>query len=423
MEVTSRIRLEQIFSQSDRQPRGTIGTNEGQTAPTPPKQGCYKSDYAAYAAARLTLLSNASEIPSLYAKGYMKRLTYISKFSRSLTERDIENIGLVSARNNQLNNITGVLFCLAGIFFQILEGDEEPIDEVYQKILDDDRHVDILCLKLEADIEERLFPDWSMKTINLDDNNDLLIRPIKNLLQNVTESHRILEKYTQPTIFKIISQGLNPLDVRPRKVEKIVLFSDIVSFSTFAEKLPVEKVVFLVNHYLTVCSKIIAERGGEVTKFIGDCVMAYFDGDRADAAIQASLDILTDLQILRNVALEGSIMRVLHAGIGLSKGTVIEGNIGSAVKKDYTILGDTVNLASRLEALTRNFPSSLAFSLEVKNSSQEQWDFVKLGTVQPKGKTEAIEVYSVDSDIARKPSDGTQLARHISQYLDEIALD
>ena len=357
---------------------------------------------------------------SLYAKGSMKRLTYISKFSRFLTQQDIENIGLVSARNNRQNNITGVLLCLAGIFFQILEGDEEQIDEVYQKILRDDRHIEILCLKLEADIEERLFPDWSMKTINLDDNNDLLIRPIKTLLQNVTESHRILENYTQPTIFKIISQGLNPLEVRPRKVEKIILFSDIVSFSTFAEKLPVEQVVSLVNYYLTACSKIIAEQGGEVTKFIGDCVMAYFDGDRADAAIQASLDILNELKILRNVALEGSIMRVLHGGIGLSKGTVIEGNIGSTFKKDYTILGDAVNLASRLEALTRNFPSYLAFSLQVKNSTKENWDFVKLGTVQPKGKTEAIDVYSVDSEIACQPSNGSQLAGYISQYLDEV---
>lgn len=353
----------------------------------------------------------------------MKRLTYISKFSRSLTDKDIENIGLVSAHNNRPNNITGVLLCLAGIFFQILEGDEDKIDEVYEKILNDDRHIEILCLKLEADIEERLFPDWSMKTINLDDNNDLLISPIKNLLQNVTESHRILEKYTQPTIFKIISQGLNPLEIPARKVEKIILFSDIVSFSTFADKLPVEQVVSLVSHYLTVCSKIITERGGEVTKFIGDCVMAYFDGDNADAAIEASLDILTELRVLRNVSLDGSIIRVLHAGIGLAKGTVIEGNIGSTVKKDYTILGDAVNLASRLEALTRNLSHSLVFSLEVKDSTEEMWDFVRLGTVQPKGKAEALEIYSVDSAIARKPNDGVQLANYISEYLDAITLD
>ena len=350
----------------------------------------------------------------------MKRLTYISKFSRSLTEQDIENIGLVSAHNNRPNNITGVLLCLAGIFFQILEGDEDKIDEVYEKILKDDRHIEILCLKLEADIEERLFPDWSMKTINLDDNNDLLIRPIKNLLQNVTESHRILEKYTQPTIFKIISQGLNPLEIPPRKVEKIVLFSDIVSFSTFADKLPVEQVVSLVSHYLTVCSKIITERGGEVTKFIGDCVMAYFDGDSADAAIEASLDILTELRVLRNVSLDGSIIRVLYAGIGLAKGTVIEGNIGSTLKKDYTILGDAVNIASRLEALTRNLSHSLAFSLEVKDSTEEMWDFVRLGTVRPKGKAEPLDIYSIDSAIARKPNDGVQLANYISEYLDAI---
>ncbi|HIK09240.1 MAG TPA: BLUF domain-containing protein [Oscillatoriaceae cyanobacterium M33_DOE_052] len=350
----------------------------------------------------------------------MKRLTYISKFSRHLSPQDIENIGSVSSAKNRLNNITGVLLCLGEIFFQILEGEETKIDVVYEKILRDDRHTEILCLKLESDITERLFPEWSMRTINLDENTDMLVKPIKTLLHNVTESHRILEKYTQPTIFKLIKNGVNPLEVRPRKVEKIIMFCDIMSFSTIADKLPVEQVVFLVNHYLTICTNIISERGGEVTKFIGDSVMAYFDSDQADDAIQASLDILTEIQNLRNTALDGSILRVLHTGIGLAKGPVIEGNIGSAVKKDYTILGDAVNLASRLEGATRNLPYALIFSAAVKNSAHHKWDFVYLGDRQTKGKSEPVQIYSIDCDITRYSADNEPINDYLAKIIETL---
>ncbi len=350
----------------------------------------------------------------------MKRLTYISKFSRTLSRDEINAIGRVSSQNNQQANVTGVLLCLGGIFFQILEGDAEKIDRIYERILTDDRHTDILCLKSEMEVEERMFPDWSMQTINLDENTDLLIRPIKVLLQTLTESHRVLEKYTQPSIFKIISQGTNPLTIRPKAVEKIVFFSDIVSFSTFAEKLPVEEVISVVNSYFSICTAMITLHGGEVTKFIGDCVMAYFDGDCADEAIQASLDILTELEILRNAAPEGSPLRVLYSGIGLAKGKVIEGNIGSDVKKDYTILGDAVNVAARLEALTRQLSQALVFSGEVKTSTLKPWNFIWLTDSALKGKSESIDIYSIDNEMTRKSSGGLEIARNIGHYLERV---
>lgn len=353
----------------------------------------------------------------------MKRLTYISRFSRNLTATEIEKIGQISQQNNQARNITGVLLCLGGMFFQILEGEAEDIDQIYQRILDDPRHTDILCLKSELDVTERLFPEWSMQTINLEQNNDLIIQPIKTLLETITESHGILEKYTQPTIFKLIQQGINPLEIRPKKTEKIIFFSDIVSFSAFADKLPVEHIVFLVDHYLTSCARIISEAGGEVTKFIGDCVMAYFDANQADAAIQAGLDILLEIAMLRNYAQEDSVLKVLYTGIGITKGVVIEGNLGSSYKKDYTVIGDAVNAASRLEALTRNLPRSLVFSEAVKNSTQKNWDFINLGCYHIKGKTQPIPVYSIDQEITRKCSNGAQVAREITEYLDKIIMN
>jgi len=329
----------------------------------------------------------------------MKRLTYISRLAFPLSEKEIEEIGLVSAENNQKNNITGVLIYFNELFFQIIEGDELRIDLLYEKIKQDKRHTDILCLKAEYQISERLFPDWSMNTINLNNSTDVLIRPIKILLQNVMESHGIIEKYTQPAVLKILNQGINPLTVPVHKTEKIILFGDIVSFSTISEAIPVEETARLINHYLDICSRVITLKGGEVTKFIGDCVMAYFDKENADNAIQACLDILKELKHFREISGKENPLSLLYCGFGISQGVVIEGNIGSSVKSDYTIIGDAVNTAARLEALTRDVGKAVVFSDIVKNSTKKAWKFKYLGKHDLKGKENITEVYSVEDDL------------------------
>ncbi|MEK8020114.1 MAG: BLUF domain-containing protein [Candidatus Parabeggiatoa sp.] len=331
----------------------------------------------------------------------MKRLTYIST-ANNLTTEQLNDISEVSIANNQRDNITGVLLYLNEIFFQIIEGDEKRVDALYHKILADERHTDILCLKTECEVSEKMFPNWAMKTINLGQETGVLLQPVKTLLQTITESHRILEKYTQPSIANLIRCGLNPLTVSPRAIEKIIFFSDIVSFSTFTEKLPINDVVALVNHYLRICSNIISAYGGVVNKFMGDGIMASFNQEQVDDAIQAGLTILNELDSLRESAESGNPLRLLHTGIGLSYGTVIEGNMGGGtVKMDYTLLGDAVNVAARLESLTRHLPWALLMSEQVKLHAQKQWPFVSLGQHQAKGKQEGIEVYSLDIAVMR----------------------
>ncbi|MEY3305421.1 MAG: hypothetical protein RLZZ139_3794 [Cyanobacteriota bacterium] len=350
----------------------------------------------------------------------MKRLTYISKFARSLTTKEIENIGSVSQTNNSRDGITGVLLSCSGIFFQILEGEEDRIDSLYTRILEDDRHNQILCLKSEQNVSQRRFPDWSMEVIALDENNDILLQPIKILLQTLGESQTILASYTQSGVLQAIEKGINPLTLTPRYAEKIIFFADIISFTSITEKLEVTEVVDLLNQFFTICTKAIAARGGEVTKFIGDCVMAYFDGDRADEAMQASLDILAELEILRNQAPAHSPLRVLYIGIGLSKGTVLEGNIGSQTKKEYTVIGDAVNVASRIESLTRQLNRFLVFSASVREGLSDRWRAVRLGDFKAKGKEAIVEVYSIDDVLTFQKSDFQKLKQEIKQHLDLI---
>ena len=351
----------------------------------------------------------------------MKRLTYISNFSKSLTKKEIENIATISQTNNSREGITGVLLSCNGIFFQILEGDEENIDRLYEKILKDDRHNQILCLKSEFNVTERRFPDWSMEVIALDENNDILLQPIKILLQTLGESQATLATYTQSGVLKAIEKGLNPLTLTPRYTEKIIFFADIVSFTSITEKLQVTEVVDLLNQFFTICTQAISARGGEVSKFIGDCVMAYFDGDLADEALQASLDILTELEILRNQSPINSPLRVLYIGIGLSKGTVLEGNIGSQTKKEYAVIGDAVNVASRIEALTRELNRFLLFSASVRMNLSDRWKPVRLGDFHAKGREEIVEVYSIDDLLTFQKSDFHKLKQEIKQHLELIS--
>ena len=329
----------------------------------------------------------------------MKRIIYISKITYPLSNKEIESIGNISSRNNKQVNITGTLVFFEKMFFQIIEGDDKEVDRLYEKIGNDPRHCDILRLKTEDDINERLFPNWYMKTINLDNNVDDLLRPIKILLQTVIETHSILERFTQPSVLKILNKGLNPLTIKPVKVEKVILFADIISYTAISEKMTLEETLLILNTYFEICSRIILNKGGEVNKFMGDGLMAYFDIGQADNAMHACLEILQELSSLRQNSIENSPLKLVNSVFGLAQGEVIEGNMGSHFKTDYTIIGDAVNEAARLEKLTREVKRSLVLSDSLKHSAKESWSFISLGKYNLKGKKNMSEVYSIDHDI------------------------
>ncbi|HAZ42315.1 MAG TPA: family 3 adenylate cyclase, partial [Methylococcaceae bacterium] len=135
-------------------------------------------------------------------------------------------------------------------FFQTLEGEPEAVDRVLTRIRNDVRHRDILILKVEPNVKERIFGEWSMKTVRLEGTGDLLIEAIRIMLENITESHRIIERYTQPAVLAFMTEGINPLTVPVKKTESVILFADIVAFSYFSSLYPVEEVSELVNLFL-----------------------------------------------------------------------------------------------------------------------------------------------------------------------------
>ncbi|MBK8490860.1 MAG: adenylate/guanylate cyclase domain-containing protein [Saprospirales bacterium] len=157
--------------------------------------------------------------------------------------------------------------------------------------------------------------------------------------------------------------------------------------------------LLILNTYFKTCSQIISKRGGEVNKFIGDGLMAYFDIEQADNAIHSCLEILEALQNLRQNAPENSPLQFLYSGFGLAQGSELEGNMGSDFKTDYTIIGDAVNIASRLEGLTREVKCGLVLSDLLTQSTKEPWTFISLGKYNLKGKKYNSEVYSIDHSL------------------------
>jgi len=226
-----------------------------------------------------------------------------------------------------------------------------------------------------------------MNVIDLDHVTGDVVGPLKLLLGRLGDAQQIIERYTQPAVSRIMVEGLNPLEIPLRKLDRVVLFTDMVSFSTISHRLPLDAVSELVGSYLEACSIAISKQGGEVTKFLGDGVMAYFDVADVDAAIQSCVDIQLELEHIRTQAPSGSALRLLFSGFGLAVGPVIEGTLGSSVKVDYTIIGEPVNTAARVEALTRTLDTPILMTDDVCAAAQGAWVFAEAGVFDLGGDT------------------------------------
>jgi len=117
----------------------------------------------------------------------MKRIKYISRFSREMTAEEITQLADQSAKNNSEKGITGIFMALGNLFFQIIEGPFDEINALWNSISQDSRHTDIIVLNVEEDTEERIFPDWSMKSLVLDAATEVNIEPLKAIIELISE--------------------------------------------------------------------------------------------------------------------------------------------------------------------------------------------------------------------------------------------
>lgn len=188
------------------------------------------------------------------------------------------------------------------------------------------------------------------------------------------------------------------LSLSGERRELSVLFTDIRNFTTFSERIaPLELASFL-RHYLDPMTKAVLVHDGYVDKFIGDAVMAIFGAPvlRADHAVRACASAIEMFKALDLVRPEASRLGIdLHIGAGVNTGDMVVGNIGSAERFDYTVLGDAVNLGSRLESLTKTYGVFCLVGPKTADHAKDACKFRVVDLVRVKGKHEPIELFEL----------------------------
>ena len=223
------------------------------------------------------------------------------------------------------------------------------------------------------------------------------------------QARSMLSRYLPPDIVKEMLK--NPIDAQlgSRRAELSVLFSNIRGFTTLSENLDPEEVVDLLNQYLTVMTEIIFRHGGTVDKFEGDGILVFFGApqpldDHPERAVRTALEMRDRLAELQGPWQERS-DEPLRIGVAIHTGEVMVGNIGSSRRIDYTVIGDTVNLASRLQDLTKVYGASVLISGSTQERVKHMCQLRALGSVEVRGRQQSVDLYEVEAvnNLASNP--------------------
>lgn len=202
----------------------------------------------------------------------------------------------------------------------------------------------------------------------------------------------IFGRVVDPTVRDYLISG--NLQLGGRRTEATILFTDLEGFTSLSEGTDPQEVVKILNDYFSKMTDCISRHGGMVNKFIGDAILAVFgtpveSQNHATAAVNAAIDMLA-------IDHEYAPGKRLHTRIGIHTGYVLAGNIGSEQRMEYTVIGDTVNTASRLESACKKMNTNLLISEQTYNSlASNGTDFHSPGKIRLKGKEQPIKVYTV----------------------------
>ncbi len=210
---------------------------------------------------------------------------------------------------------------------------------------------------------------------------------------------KAMGKYVSKDVMKTVLNNLDKLNLGGVRTVVTVLFVDIRNFTPMSENLSPQVVTSILNEYFSVVEPIIAKYNGIINKYMGDGVLAVFgepikDENHALNAIRCGLEMTDKVKILRDKLIDEGKPRI-EIGIGINTGEVFAGNVGTEERFEYTVIGDNVNLASRIEAYNSVLKTSFLISQYTYEYVKDFIETVKLSQVNIKGKSKPIDIYEV----------------------------
>ena len=215
-------------------------------------------------------------------------------------------------------------------------------------------------------------------------------------------------QYVPPELVDEMARDPQKYNMEPRAAELTILFSDVRGFTSISEALKPEELREYINEYLTAMSGIIRSRHrGTLDKYIGDAIMAFWgapveDAQHARNGVLAALDMLKERDAL-NARFSARGWPTLNIGVGVNSGNVRVGDMGSQVRRAYTVMGDPVNVASRLEGRTKGYGVGILVGEATRNAVKDVV-FREVDRIKVKGKGEAVTVYEplgLEGEVAR----------------------
>ena len=242
--------------------------------------------------------------------------------------------------------------------------------------------------------------DFITKPVNFDDLELTMDKTIKHVLQlretmKAIKENNILKMYVDETVLNFMGgREFESSLLLNETVDATVAFIDICSFTSISENETPDMVVKLLNKYFDVMVKEIIDQGGYIDKFIGDAIMVVFKGEyHLDRAVDACLAVRKKIAELPNES--GNIFFAPNVSIGINSGEMISGNIGSASLRrlDYTVIGDVVNVAQRLQSVAHEGQNVI--SEDSYNKIKESFNCRQVGEVSLKNKANPVMIYEV----------------------------
>jgi adenylate cyclase len=219
------------------------------------------------------------------------------------------------------------------------------------------------------------------------------------------QKDQILGKFSRkvsPAVAQTLIKSGN-VDFSAEDKEVTIFFSDVRNFTTISEGFEsAHKLIEYLNRYMSPMSEIIINHEGTIDKYIGDAIMAYWNAPldvshHADHALQSALEQLAQLDIL-NEDLKKDGLPHIAIGIGIHTGDAVVGEMGSIDRSDYTIIGDSVNLASRVEGLCKQYKAEILITEATKSRLKKKYNMKKVDSVTVKGKSRPVTIYQVLRD-------------------------